>query len=301
MSWGYLLVFLQPLRHAAETGYWLTAPNAAAVVHFYTNHPLLFLHYRYVSVALNLSLLCLAVYACFWFIRNRKWEGTQPDSLSLLFYISTLLLLMPAGFAILSHLYKPIFLGRYLLPYYLGLITLAAAGSWLLAQRFDERSRGRMAIPFFAAFVAIAWVTFAEQYRDPPSNLGSILQLAQSMPTVVQDDGLVRQAHFYASAEAKNLFYIMLTPKPGQHATLFSIVAQGYEPALVFDERFFRDHKKFLYVDGPWQRMVFDADLRDNPRWTSHRVGTVTIRGITYPVLEFTRVDDRASTQTDSR
>ena len=39
LSWMYLVVFFQPLKHAAETGYWLTAPNAAAVVHFYDNHP----------------------------------------------------------------------------------------------------------------------------------------------------------------------------------------------------------------------------------------------------------------------
>ena len=301
LSWSYLLVFFQPLKHAAETGYWLHAPNAAAVVHFYDNHPLLFAHYRYVSVGLNLLLLCLAVYGCFWFLRNRKWQGTQPNGLSLLFYISTLLLLMPVGFAIVSNLYKPIFLGRYLLPCNLGLSTLAAAGIWLLAHRLDQNSLRKLAVPLFAALIVIAFVTFKEQYRDPRSNLDSILHLSQSMPTVIQDDGIVRQAHFYAPAKAQNLFYLMLTPKPGQHATLYSIAQQGYEPALVFDEPFFKQHRKFLFVDGPWQPMVFDADLRDNPQWTSEKVGSVTIRGITYPVLEFTRADDSASTETNPR
>jgi len=65
---------------------------------------------------------------------------------------------------------------------------------------------------------------------------------------------------------------------------------------LVYDEPFLNQHRKFLYVDGPWQRMVFDENLRDNPQWTFQKVGTVTIRGITYPVLEFTRVDEAAST-----
>ncbi|HXS13502.1 MAG TPA: hypothetical protein VN734_12420, partial [Acidobacteriaceae bacterium] len=141
----------------------------------------------------------------------------------------------------------------------------------------------------------------ADQYRDPSSNLDSILQLSQSMPTVIQDDGIVRQAHFYAPARATNLYYLMLLPKPGQYATLSSIVQQGYEPALIFDEPFFNAHRKFLYVDGPWQPMVFNADLRDNPQWTSEKVGTVTIRGITYPVLEFTRVDDPASAESNPR
>jgi hypothetical protein len=300
LSWAYLLIFFQPLKHAAETGYWLHAPNAVAVVHFYDNHPLLFVHYRYVSVGLNLLLLCLAVYGCFWFLRNRKWQGTQPNGLSLLFYISVLLLLMPVSFAIVSHLYKPIFLGRYLLPYYLGLSTLDAAGIWLLAQRFNQNSLRKLAVPLFTALIAIAFVTFREQYRDPRSNLDSILQLSQSMPTVVPDDGIVRQAHFYAPAMAQNLFYVMLTPKPGLHATLYSIVQQGYEPSLVFDEPFFRTHPKFLYVDGPWQPKVFNQDLRHNPQWKSERVATVTIRGATYPVLEFTRIDSSASTESNS-
>jgi|HubBroStandDraft_1064217.scaffolds.fasta_scaffold10818_2 hypothetical protein len=301
LSWAYLLVFFQPLKHAAQTGYWLHAPNAADVVHFYDNHPLLFAHYRYVSVVLNLLLLCLAVYGCFWFVRNRKWEGTQPNGLSLLFYISVLLLLMPVSFAIVSHLYKPIFLGRYLLPYYLGLSALAAAGAWVLTQRFQVRSLSRFAVPVSVALVVFAFATFTEARRDPLSDLDPVLQLSQSMPTVMQDDGIVRQAHFYAPDQAKNLFYLMLLPKPGDYATLYSIAEQGYEPALVFDEPFFSQHRQFLYIDGPWQPMVFNADLRGNPRWISENAGAVTIRGVTYPVLKFTRVDDSAPTAISSR
>ena len=147
-------------------------------------------------------------------------------------------------------------------------------------------------MPLFAALAMAAYVTLAEQSRDPRSNLDSVLQLAQSMPTVVQDDGVVRQAHFYAPDRAGNLLYVMLTPKPGQYATLSSIVQQGYEPYLVIDDAFFSQHPRFLYVDGPWQPMVFNADLRDNPQWTSEKVATVAIRGTTYPVLEFTRVSN---------
>ena len=301
LSWSELIIFYQPVKLADKMSTWLSMPDAAAVVHYYDNHPLLFAHYRYVSVALNLVLLCLAAYACYWFIRNQRWRSTQPDGLVLLFYIAVLLMLMPIGFAIMSHLHKPMFLGRYLLPYCLGLVTLAAAGAWQLAQRLDKRSLRKFALPLSVALVAFAYVTFMDQYRDPSSNLDSVLQLSQSMPTVIQDDAIVRQAHFYAPEKANNLIYVMLTPKPGQYATLYSIAQQGYEPALVFDEPFFRQHRKFLYVDGPWQPMVFNADLRDNPQWTSEKVTTVTIRGITYPVLEFTRTDNPTSPATNSR
>ena len=301
LSWTYLLVFFQPVKHAAETDTWLGTPPAAAVVHFYNNHPLLFAHYRYVSVAFNLLLLCLAMYACFWFIRNRQWN-IQPSSFALLFYISVLLLLMPAGFAIVSHLYKPLFLGRYLLPYYLGLVALAAAGAWLLMQRFDERFVRMLAVPLSIAIAVVAVATFAEQYPDPVSNLDGILRLARSMPTVIQDDGLVRQAHFYAPAQANNLFYVIMPPpKPGQRGTLRSIAQQGYEPALIFDGPFLSKQSTFLYVDGPGQPRFFNEDLRGNPEWTSEKVDTVIIRGVTYPVLEFRRAGDSAPTNSSFR
>jgi hypothetical protein len=261
----------------------------------------LFAHYRYVSVALNLALLCLGAYACYWFLRNQKWKSTRPDGLVLLFYVAVPLTLMPIGFAIVSHLHKPIFLGRYLLPYSLGVSTLAAAGAWRIARRFHARSLRTLAVPLSVALVAFAFVTVTDQHQDPLSNLDPVLQLAQSMPTVIPDDGIVRQAHFYEPARARNLFYVMLAPKPGRQGTLYAIARQGYEPSLVFDEPFFNEHRKFLYVDGPWQPRVFNADLRNNPRWTSEKVGTVTIRGITYPVLEFTRVDDSASNTSNSR
>jgi hypothetical protein len=198
---------------------------------------------------------------------------------------------MPIGFAILSHLYKPLFLGRYLLPYSLGLIALAATGASLLTKRFAEKSPGTFAALLSLPLIVFVSYTVAEQYLDPVSNLASVLQLSQSMPTVIQDDGIVRQAHFYAPTKSKNLFYIMITPKPGQHATLYSIAEQGYEPDLVFDVPFFRRHPQFLYVKGPWQPRVFKEELSGNPHWTSRTVGSVTIRGWTLPVLLFTRVD----------
>jgi len=296
LSWTDLVVFYAPVKLADKMSTWLTMPDAAAVVHYYDNHPLLFANYRYVSVVLNLGVICLAAYACYWFIRSKKWKSTQPDGLNLLFYIAAMLMLTPVGFAIVSHLHKPMFLGRYLLPYCLGLITLAAAGAWRLTQGFHQRSRRMLAVPVSLALVAFAIVTFMDQYQDPVSDLEPVLQLAQSMPTVIQKDEIVRQAHFYAPERAGNLFYLMLMPKPDSYATLYSIAQQGYEPALVYDEPFLNQHRKFLYVDGPWQRMVFDENLRDNPQWTFQKVGTVTIRGITYPVLEFTRVDEAAST-----
>jgi hypothetical protein len=298
LSWTELLIFYEPVKLADKMSTWLAMPDATAVVHYYDNHPVLFAHYRYVSVTVNLILLCLAAYACFWFVRNQRWKSARPNGLNLLFYISVLLTLTPIGFAIVSHLHKPMFLGRYLLPYSLGVVALAADGAWLLSQRW---SLSKLVLPLAVALVVGAFVTFMDQYRDPVSNLDSVLQLSQSMPTVIQDDGTVRQAHYYAPDRAANLFYLMLVPKPDQYATLYSIAQQGYEPALVFDEPFFRTHRRFLYVDGPWQPMVFNADLRDNPQWKSKKVGTVTIRGITYPVLEFTRAEDSASKEADSR
>lgn len=49
-------------------------------------------------------------------------------------------MLTPIGLAVASHIYKPLFLARYLLPYTLGYITMGAAGAWLLYHRSQPRS-----------------------------------------------------------------------------------------------------------------------------------------------------------------
>jgi hypothetical protein len=295
LSWTSLLIFLPALKAGAATTNWLSMPNAAAALHFYDNHPFLFAQWRYLSVALNLALFCLVAYACVWFLRNLRSPSVHP-SLRLLFLIAAILLLTPIGFAIVSHLYKPLFLGRYLLPYTLGFVSLAAAGAWLLTQQFAKRSFWLFAALVGIPLAAIALVTLKEQAVYPVADLDPVLQLAQSMPVVIQDDGTIMQAHFYAPARAKNLFYIMLPPKHGEHATLYSVVQQGYEPALVYDAPFFKQHPQFLYVDGPWQPRFFNEDLRGNSRWTFEQIGSVTFRGVTYPVLRFTHVDPAAPT-----
>jgi hypothetical protein len=288
LSWGYLLVFFGPVKHASETDTWLSKPPAAALVHFYDNHPLLLTNHRYVTVVINLLLLCLAIYACFWFIRSRGWKS-QSSSFVLLFYIAVILMVTPIGFAAVSHLYKPLFLGRYLLPYSLGLMTLAAAGTWRLAQRFVERSPRVFAMLAYAPLVVLAFFTFAQQYSDPPSNLDDILQVAQSLPTVLVDDQVVRQAHFYAPERANNLFYILM--KPGEHSTLHYIAQQGYEPEIVFAEPFLEQHREFLYVHTPVQPQFYDGALLGNPLWRGQDVGTVSVHGQNLHVFRYTRID----------
>jgi hypothetical protein len=288
LSWSWLIIFFLPVMHAAETDTWLSMPNAAAVVHFYNNHPLFIAHSRYVSVLLNLVLLCLAVYAVCWFVRTRGWKSPR-SSFVLLFYISVILMIMPVGFAIVSHLYKPLFLGRYLLPYCLGVITLAAAGTWILAQRFMERSPKRFAALLTGPLVALTVITVVEQHLDPLPNIDPVLQLAQSMPTVIQYDQPVRQAHFYAPGRANNLFYILM--KPGDHSTLDNIAHQGYEPEIVFAQPFLKQHREFLYVDTPLQTQFYEGALRGNPHWRRVEAGTVNLDGEILKVFRYTRMD----------
>lgn len=301
LSWSYLLIFFAPVEHANAMVSWLVMPTAAGVVHFYNNHPMMFPQARYGSVLLNVGLVVLALYACFSFVRSRRWKSARPDSFVLLFYISVGLMLMPIAFGVVSHLFKPMFLGRYMLPYTLGLITLAANGTWLLAGRAVERFPGRAAVLAGIPLLMIVYANIAVQRQDSVSSLDSVLQLSRSMPTVMQDDETVRQAHFYAPQRANNLYYLLPEPKPGHEGTLNSIFLSGYEPALVNDESFFAQHPRFLYVDGPWPRWIFDADRRDNPQWNSRVVGTVTLHGAPYPVLEFTRVDSSPPAELSSR
>jgi hypothetical protein len=290
LSWSYLGIFFLPVKHAAETDTWLGMPHASDVVHFYDNHPLLLVHFPHLSVCLNLILLALAIYACTWFVRSHRWKSASPDSFALLFRISVALALMPIGFEVLSHIYKPIFLGRYLLPSGLGLITLAANGAWLLTQRSGIKRPARY-IPSVAVPVAIlVLLTVREQALYLPENLEPLLRLAQSTPVVLESGNEVPQARFYFPSRSANLVLVLPTLKPGQHTTLHSIMQQGYQPEVVLNQPFLEQHREFLYVNTKPASQVFE-DFLQYPHWKSSDAGNVVIGGVNLPVIRYTRTD----------
>jgi hypothetical protein len=291
LSWSALLIFLRGMTAGAQTTNWLQMPTFMGLLHFYNNHPLLFARERYVSVVLNIALLCLIAYACWWFLRHRSSALLRSGSLWLLFGISLAMMLTPVEFFIVSHLYKPLFLSRYLLPYTLGFAALAAAGTWLLAQRLSTETSKAAAALAGIAIAGIAVLTVQGQALSSISDLEPVLQLAQSEPVVFQYDTEVLQAHYYTPSRAKNLFYILFPPEPGSRDTLTAIAAQGYEPELVLDRRFLEQHREFLYVETPLQPRFFDEDLKGNRNWRSEYVGTVNAGGFALRVFRYTRID----------
>lgn len=289
LSWATLLISFRALRSGSAAFTWLGRPTLAGLMHLYNNHPLLFARERYLSVSLNVAGMCLILYVCLWFFRNRS--NKLPSGLWLLFCISVVLMLIPVGFFIGSLLYKPMFLSRYMLPYNLGYTTLVAAGVWLVARRFIASSPVASATLAAIPLLVIAWVSITDQRLAPVSSLEPILKLAQSTPVVFQYDTEVLQAHFYTPSRAKNLFYIMLPLKPGESSTLESIAQQGYEPELVFDQPFLEQHREFLYVDSPLQPLFFERDLRGNPHWAVQPAGSVDAAGIMLRVFRYTKID----------
>jgi hypothetical protein len=290
LSWSALLIFLRGIRAAAQTSTWLQMPTFMGLLHFYDNHPLLFVRERYVSVILNIALLCLIAYTCWWFLRHRNSAQLRVGNLWLFFCISVALMLTPIEFFIVSHLYKPLFLSRYMLPYVLSFAALAAAGTWLLAQRVSKRTLAILAILGGAATAGCAVVTVGEMGLSPISDLEPVLRLAQSDPVVFQYDTEVLQAHYYAPDRAGNLFYILFPQRPGERDTLTAIAAQGYEPELVLDREFLEHHNQFLYLETPLQPQFFERDLKANPNWRSEYVGIVNAGGPILRVFRYSRV-----------
>ena len=288
LSWATLLASLRGLRSGSATLTWLGKPTLAGLMHFYNNHPLLFARERYLSVAVNFAGLCLILYACLWFLRNRS---KLSSGLWLLFCICAVLMVMPVGFFIASYLYKPMFLSRYMLPYTLGYATLAGAGVWIAARRFIVRSPAASATLIALPLLAVAWVSVSEQALSPVANLEPLLKLAQSTPVVFQYDTEILQAHFYTPSRAGHLFYLLVPTRPGQHGTLDAVAQQGYEPEIVYDRQFLQQHREFLYVDSPLQPLFFERDLRGNPHWTVEPAGTVDAAGITLRVFRYTKID----------
>ena len=291
LSWSALLIFLPGVRAGAQTTNWIQMPTFMGLLHFYNNHPLLFVRDRYVSVLLNIALLCLCVYACWWFLRHRRSEQLRGGSWWLFFCISFALLLTPIEFYIVSHLYKPLFLSRYLLPYSLGLAALAAAGAWLLSRRVSAATAKGLTVLVVVAVIGFAVLTLQELPLSPVSDLEPILRLAKSEPVVFQYDTEVLQAHYYTPSRAGNLYYVLFPLEPGARDTLTAIAAQGYEPELVLDSRFLNEHHEFLYVETPLQPRFYEQDLKGNPNWRSEYVDTINAGGFIVRVFRFTRVD----------
>lgn len=288
-SSGALLIFLSGLKSGAATTNWLGVPHLPDLIHFYDNHPLLLAHARYVSVLLNLALLCLIAYACAWFLRNRGSKSPHTG-LWTLFCISALLMLTPVAFLVASHLYKPLFLARYMLPYNLGFATLAAAGARLLTQRFATRRPTAFALLLGIPLTVIAFLTVKEQALYPPARLESLLRLAQSTPVVFEYGNEVPQAHYYFPSRSANVFFVLPRLKPGERTTLHSIMQQGYEPEIVLDNVFLQQHHDFLYIETQPPSAVFENFL-DDPHWKSSDAGTVDLGGVNLPVIRYTRVD----------
>jgi Dolichyl-phosphate-mannose-protein mannosyltransferase len=289
LSWGTLLIFLRGLRSGAQTTNWLRTPPVMAVVHFYNNYPLLFGRERYLSVLLNIALLCLIGYTCWWFLRRRNSAQFGSGSLWLLFCIAFAMMLIPVEFFAVSHLYKPLFLSRYMLPYTLGFAALAAAGTWLLTQHLPKRTSKGLAAVAAALIASFAVISVQEQARSSVSALEPLLRLAQSEPVVFQYATEILQTHYYTPSRAGNLFYVLLPPPPGERGTLNAVAAQGYEPEMVVDRQFLIEHSGFLYVETPSQPEFFERDLKGNPEWHSQYVGTVNLNAGKLRVFRYTR------------
>lgn len=291
LSWSALLMFLPGIRAGAQTTNWLQMPTFLGLVHFYNNHPLLFARDRYMSVMLNIGLLCLVAYACWWFLRHRKTVQLQQGSLWLFFCICVALLLTPIEFYVVSHLYKPLFLPRYLLPYVIGSAALAAAGVWLLLRRLSAKTSRVLGVLAGVVVAGFAFVTVQELALSPISDLEPILRIAKSEPVVFQYDTEVLQAHYYTPLRAGNLYYVLFPVEPGSRDTLSAIAAQGYEPELVLDSKFLKEHHEFLYVETPLQPRFYEQDLKGNPNWRSEYVDTINAGGFVVRVFRYTRVD----------
>lgn len=290
VSWSALLIVLRGMIAGAQTTNWLQMPSFMALVHFYNNHPLLFARERYLSVSLNIALLCLIAYTCWWFLRHRNSAQLRSGSLWLYFCVAVAILLTPVEFFIVSHLYKPLFLPRYMLPYTLGFAALAAAGTWLLARRVSAKVSKGLAVLAGVAIACIAFLSVKEQALSPLSDLEPILRLAQSEPVVFQYDTEVLQTHYYTPSRAGNVFYLLFAPSPGSRDTLSAIAAAGYEPELVRDTDFLQQHDEFLYLETPLQPRFYEQDLKGNPDWHSEYVTTINAGGFILRVFRYTCV-----------
>lgn len=287
LSWTTILLFLPAVKAGANADNWMPMPGIMALVHCYANRPLVFHHVRGLSVLLNVAFWSTTA-VIVWSL-GRRLKSLQPPGFRLLFHIALLFVLAPVGFAIISHLYKPLWVGRYILPYGLGVSFFIAAAGLSLTTRIPALTPARLGALSTVPLAALAFVAFKEQALYPVSTLEPALRLAQFMPVALQDDDIVREAHFYAPARSQNIFYVMPSPEPGKTSNNLAAVAQGYDRAFVFERPFLQQHAQFLYIPSPRGLDLYTRDLCCTSRWTHRDLGSINLTYGTMPVSLYTR------------
>lgn len=220
---------------------------------------------------------------------NRDW--IEDDGRRLLLILSALLLALPLGMFVASHLYKPVWVGRYMMPYDLGIAGSCTGALWLLAKRIGSARlqpyRFVIASTACVAVLSLHVYNLREQHLIEYSAIDPYLSLNSPLPLVLQDANSFLESRYYGGDRGSRVFFLL---RKKFYGTLNAVQESGYQEGLIYDEDFFASHQTFLYLDVPWAHDSFLEQWKVlHPSWHIRPVGQLPYQATLMPLLEIER------------
>ncbi|MGI4853038.1 MAG: hypothetical protein ACRYF4_03195 [Janthinobacterium lividum] len=287
-SWSLILLFRTAI-HAGSAAYtWVQMPHATDLLRYYLHTPFYVSSHPVLSNLVNTLLALLIVCGAFLAKRKLTRNGPGDSGRRLMLIFSALLLCLPLGMFVLSHAYKPVWVGRYLMPYGLGVAGMCAGALWFAGDQLSKKTyhlrKRAFAVGACFLIIALHMLTLREQRLIPYANIRPYLAASVRLPLVLQDADPFLESRYYAASEGSNLYFVL---SRREHGTLNAVLESDYQPGLMYDDDFFLAHQKFLYLDIPWARGPFlERWKAQHPDWRIRRVGDLPYQGTSAPLLE---------------
>jgi hypothetical protein len=289
-SWSIAILFRTAIKNGSAAFSWVPIPTVMGLMRYYLHSPIYVIAHPTVSDVVNVALLALIASGLILALRRYSQSWSDDDGRRLLVIICGLLMLLPVGVFVESHLYKAVWVHRYLMPYGLGVAGSCAGALWLLEEQLPDRYSTWKRVAVVVAIVAILGthlLTLSEQEVRPRSALEPYLSLGSKLPLVLEDGNLFFQTHYYDSAHASNIVFLL---NPIDHGTLAHVKESGYQKDLVYEDDFLAAHPHFLYVDIPWAHsVVLERLSASHPELKVEQIGQLPYMGTLVPLLDIQR------------
>jgi hypothetical protein len=285
-SWSLILLFRTALKMGADAYTWVSMPHVSDLVRFHLHTPVYLESISTLSTVINLLLGAIVLTGAVLAFRKQATAPAVDPGRRLLLIFSGVLLLLPTGFFVVSHLYKPIWVGRYMMPYDLGLAGCLCGALWIIG--LQPWSSWMVRKPMFAAACIVVLILHVCSVRQQPSmprsDIEPYLSSNTSLPLVLQDPDLFMQARWYGGNEGSQVYFVL--PQL-EYTTFDAVLKRGYQPGLAYDKDFFPAHPVFLYLDIPKAHAYFfEREQAMHPAWHVTHAGSLLYYGAVTPLLK---------------
>ena len=272
-SWLFFLIYITPIRSGGQNFNWIQMPTIPNTLRFYFHMPTT---ERFFNAAFVIFIAASFVF-CF---RRSPALLSKQRSRPMLLLISVFFLLVPLGCYLLSHIYHPLFVSRYLMPYSLGFGFMFACALWLIYQQDALKNHRGYRVALQTGLLCIIGFLHVSclkvEMLRPLSDIQPLMALDHSLPLVISDYTIFYEMRYYGGSSGTHVFY----PIPSMKSGYLAVVAQqGYAPGVVGEAEFLGQHKQFLYLDFPTAPGFNLQALVTDPKWVSQDVGMVQVQG----------------------